>query len=197
MHQAQPRGTVSGRHPKRIEKLPQQARWPDRSNRSHATVCEQSATLCNFGKLNLEKDTSLKPCGLDSGGPKSGLYVPDLSQFCPACVPAHFALGRAHGRRASRCCERRRCEKGRSRLEPYGEFVDELRCQGFTCRDIAALLAETCQVQTSKSAVSRLVRARARRRRKAARQISRSIAIPTPVVPKAGPLQAGHVPSDD
>jgi hypothetical protein len=32
-------------------------------------------------------------------------------------------------------------KQGRSRLEPYGEFVDELRCQGFTCGDIAAVLA--------------------------------------------------------
>ncbi len=37
---------------------------------------------------------------------------------------------------------------GRSRLEPYGALVEELRSQGFTCRDIATLLAEKCQFQT-------------------------------------------------
>jgi hypothetical protein len=68
---------------------------------------------------------------------------------------------------------------------------------GFTCRDITALLAETCQFKTSKSAVSRLVRARARRWRQAARQISRSIAIPTPVGPKVALLYAGHGPSNE
>jgi hypothetical protein len=47
-------------------------------------------------------------------------------------------------------------KQGRSPLEPYGELVDTLRYQGFTCRDIAALLAEKCQFVTSKSAVSRV-----------------------------------------
>jgi hypothetical protein len=86
---------------------------------------------------------------------------------------------------------------GRSRLEPYGEFVEELRRQGFTCRDITALLAEKCQFKTSKSAVSRLVRARARRRRNAARQISRHVAIPPPIVAKKGGLHSGPGPSDN
>jgi hypothetical protein len=75
-------------------------------------------------------------------------------------------------------------KQGRSRLEPYGELVEALRCQGFTCRDITALLLEKCQFKTSKSAVGRLVRARARRRRNTARQISRRVAIPPPIVAK-------------
>ena len=86
---------------------------------------------------------------------------------------------------------------GRSRLEPYGELVDELRCQGLTCRDIAALLEQKCQLQTSKSAVNNFMRARARKRRNAARQISRRIAKPTPIMPKPATLHAGHGPSDD
>jgi hypothetical protein len=60
-------------------------------------------------------------------------------------------------------------------LEPYGEVVDTLRDQGFTCRDIAALLAEKCQFVTSKSAVSRFLLARARKRRNAARKLSRIV----------------------
>jgi hypothetical protein len=58
-------------------------------------------------------------------------------------------------------------KQSRSRLEPYCEFVEALRRQGFTCRDIATLLAEKCQLETSKSAVNRFVRARARRRKNA------------------------------
>ena len=58
-------------------------------------------------------------------------------------------------------------KQGRSPLEPYGELVDTLRDQGLTCRDIAALLAEKCQFVTSKSAVSRFLLARARKRRNA------------------------------
>ena len=61
---------------------------------------------------------------------------------------------------------------GRSRLEPYGELVDELRRQGLTCRDIAAVLSQTCQFQTLKSAGNNFVRARARKRRNTSRQIS-------------------------
>jgi hypothetical protein len=88
-------------------------------------------------------------------------------------------------------------KQGRSRLEPYGELVEALRCQGFTCRDITALLAEKCQFKTSKSAVNRLVRARARRRRNAARQISRRVAIPSPMVAKKAGLHSGQVPSEN
>jgi hypothetical protein len=35
----------------------------------------------------LEIDTIPKPCGLGSGGPLSGLYVPVLSRTCPTFVP--------------------------------------------------------------------------------------------------------------
>ena len=86
---------------------------------------------------------------------------------------------------------------GRSRLEPYGELVDELQRQGFTCRDIAALLSEKFQLQTSKSAVNNFVRARARKRRNVARQISRRASIPIPSVPKPTTVHTGPRPSDD
>jgi ribosomal protein S19 len=88
-------------------------------------------------------------------------------------------------------------KQGRSRLEPYGELVEALRCQGFTCRDITALLAEKYQFKTSKSAVNRLLRARARRRRKAARQISRRVAISPLIVAKRAGLHSGPGPSDN
>ena len=88
-------------------------------------------------------------------------------------------------------------KQGRSRLEPYGELVEALRSQGVTCRDITALLAEKCQFKTSKSAVSRLVRARARRWRNAARQISRHVAIPPPIVAKRAGLHSGPGPSEN
>lgn len=37
----------------------------------------------------------------------------------------------------------------RSRLEPYREFIEELRHRGRTYRDIASILAEKCRVQVS------------------------------------------------
>jgi hypothetical protein len=82
---------------------------------------------------------------------------------------------------------------GRSRLEPYGELVDEFRRQGLTCRDIAAVLAEKCQFQTSKSAVNNFVRARARRRRNASRRISRRMGMP----PRLCPTPRFRIPGRD
>ena len=88
-------------------------------------------------------------------------------------------------------------KQGRSPLEPYGELVDTLRDQGLTCRDIAALLAEKCQFVTSKSAVSRFLLARARRRRNAARKFSRSVLGSTPATSKLLPPHSGQRWSDD
>lgn len=50
----------------------------------------------------------------------------------------------------------------RSRLEPYREFIQELRRRGRTYRDIAGILAEKCQVQVSASGVHDFVRIRSR-----------------------------------
>ena len=88
-------------------------------------------------------------------------------------------------------------KQGRSPLEPYGDLVEELRGQGFTCRDIVALLAEKCQFNTSKSSVNRFVRARARKRRKAARQLSRQRTVSTPVVSKSVTTRSIERPSDE
>jgi hypothetical protein len=77
------------------------------------------------------------------------------------------------------------------------KFVDELRRQGFTCREIAALLLEKFQFQTSKSAVNNFVRVRTRRQRNAARQISRHVAIPPPIVAKRAALHSGPGPSEN
>jgi hypothetical protein len=50
----------------------------------------------------------------------------------------------------------------RSRLEPYREFIDELRSRGRTYRDIAKILAEKCAVQVTGSGVHDFVRTRSR-----------------------------------
>jgi len=86
---------------------------------------------------------------------------------------------------------------GRSRLEPYGDLVDKLRSQGFTCRDIVALLAEQCQFQTSKTAVNNFVRAQARKRRNAVRKLSRRVAVSRPVVSELAPPHPTQGPSED
>jgi predicted TIM-barrel fold metal-dependent hydrolase len=83
----------------------------------------------------------------------------------------------------------------RSRLEPYGELIDELRERGLTYRDISDILTAEFQFQVPKSTVNDFVRERSRRRRNAARRISR-IAIPAPIVPIATvPPRQG--PSED
>jgi hypothetical protein len=50
----------------------------------------------------------------------------------------------------------------RSRLEPYREFIEELRSRGRTYRDIAEILAEKCAVQVTASGVHDFVRTRTR-----------------------------------
>ena len=50
----------------------------------------------------------------------------------------------------------------RSRLEPYREFIAELRSKGRTYRNIAEILAEKCGVQVTGSGVHDFVRSRLR-----------------------------------
>jgi hypothetical protein len=50
----------------------------------------------------------------------------------------------------------------RSRLEPYREFIEELRTRGWTYRDIAGILAEKCAVKVTGSGVHDFVRTRTR-----------------------------------
>ena len=86
---------------------------------------------------------------------------------------------------------------GRSRLEPYAELVDELHRRKLTCRDIAAVLAEKCQFQVSKSAVNNFVRARSRRKRSSARRIATAAIIAGPVAPKADSADSAHRLTED
>jgi hypothetical protein len=53
----------------------------------------------------------------------------------------------------------------RSRLEPYAELIHELRSRGRTYREIARILSERCDIQTSRSTVNDFVRARSKRPR--------------------------------
>ena len=78
-------------------------------------------------------------------------------------------------------------KSGRSCLEPYGELIDELRGRGLTYRDISDILTDELQFHVPKSTVNDFVRERSRRRRNAARQISRRVAKSTPIVPKLRP----------
>jgi hypothetical protein len=54
----------------------------------------------------------------------------------------------------------------RSRLAPYCEFIEELRRLGRTYRDIAAILAEKCQVYISPSAIHDFIRIHSREKTK-------------------------------
>jgi len=88
-------------------------------------------------------------------------------------------------------------KSGRSRLEPYGELIDELRDRGLTYRDLSEIFTAELQFHVPRSTVNDFVRERARRRRNTARQISRRVWIPTPIVPKPMTLHTGPRPSDD
>lgn len=73
---------------------------------------------------------------------------------------------------------------GRSRLEPFGELVDELRRRGLTYRDSAGILAEECQRQVSESAINDFVRVRSRRKRTSDSRIAIDAMIAVPIAPK-------------
>jgi hypothetical protein len=86
---------------------------------------------------------------------------------------------------------------GRSRLEAYGELIDELRRRGLTYRDIAGILAEKCQFQVSKSAINHFVRARSRRKRNSARRIATGAMIAVPIAPKSAIVDSAQKPTED
>jgi hypothetical protein len=58
----------------------------------------------------------------------------------------------------------------RSRLEPYAELIAELRQRGITYRNIAVILKERCQLQTSASTVHDFLRVRTPTRTRAKRE---------------------------
>ena len=66
----------------------------------------------------------------------------------------------------------------RSRLEPYREFIEELRGRGRTYRDIAEILAEKCAVQVTGSGVHDFVRTRSRAKTKSAGRGTKSNPLP-------------------
>jgi hypothetical protein len=88
-------------------------------------------------------------------------------------------------------------KSGRSRLEPYGELIDELRGRGLTYRDISDILTDELQFHIPKSTINDFVRERYRRRRNAARQISRHEAIPPPILAKRAVMHSGPGPSEN
>lgn len=54
----------------------------------------------------------------------------------------------------------------RSRLQPYGGLIAELRRRGRTFQDIAHILAEKCQVQVTASGIHAFVRTRSQAKRR-------------------------------
>ena len=88
-------------------------------------------------------------------------------------------------------------KSGRSRLEPYGELIDELRGRGFTYREISEILTAELKFHAPKSTVNDFVRERSRRRRNAARRVSRSGAKSAPMVPQLATVPLSQGPSED
>ena len=88
----------------------------------------------------------------------------------------------------------------RSRLEPYREFIQELRRRGRTYRDIASILSEKCQVQVSASGVHDFVRTRYRREQKSRRRAKGTItSMAAPALPQietAAPAAKVDAPVD-
>ena len=66
----------------------------------------------------------------------------------------------------------------RSRLEPYREFIEELRSRGRTYRDIAEILAEKCTVQVTASGLHDFLRTRTRAKDRSAGRDTKSNPLP-------------------
>ncbi len=63
----------------------------------------------------------------------------------------------------------------RSRLEPYGELIDELRRRRRTYREIVSVLAEKCDLLVSISTIHDFVRAKSKQAKKAARLLRTAV----------------------
>ncbi len=85
----------------------------------------------------------------------------------------------------------------RSRLEPYGELIDELRRRDRTYRDIVDILAKACRLQVSISTLRDFVRARSRRKRNSARPNATDAVIAAPIAPKATVVDSAQKPSEE
>jgi hypothetical protein len=87
-------------------------------------------------------------------------------------------------------------KQGRSRLELYGELIDELRRRGLTYRYISDILTEKCQFHVSKSTVNDFLRVRSRRKRNATRRIATEAMIAPPIHSKAAVTDSTQKPSE-
>ena len=67
-------------------------------------------------------------------------------------------------------------KRPRSRLEPHGDLINELRRRGRTYREIGHILDEKCGIQVTASGVHDFVRRRLRDKRKPAASIASSTA---------------------
>ena len=82
----------------------------------------------------------------------------------------------------------------RSRLEPYREFIEELRARGWTYRAIAQILAEKCAVQVTGSGVHDFVRTRTRAKDRSDGRGTKSNPLPVskPVAAETSPASASR-----
>ena len=83
-------------------------------------------------------------------------------------------------------------KRPRSRLEPYGELIDELRRREFTYRQIARILTEKLEVRVPKSTLNDFVRARMRKRGNAPRSPLPRPAIQPAVLPGSATSHASR-----
>lgn len=85
-------------------------------------------------------------------------------------------------------------KRPRSRLEPYREFIRELRRRGWTYRDIARILTEKCQVEVTASGVHDFARARWGLKWESAKRLVKASMRTAPV---ASTVPAGRKPAAD
>ena len=125
-------------------------------------------------------------------------FVRCSSGSCPACVRDRVQpLGGMVEDRFQDILMSVEEKRPSSRLEPYGELIDELRRRDFTYRQIARILTEEFQVRVPKSTLNDFVRARLRKRRNAPRSPLRRPAIQPPVLSESATPRSVRGPSED
>jgi hypothetical protein len=85
----------------------------------------------------------------------------------------------------------------RSRLEPYGKFIDELRHRGRTYRDIASIFAQQCSIQVTASGIHDFVQRREGRGHRGKSGVAASTSTSAPETPRIGRPVEGKKQSSD
>ena len=110
--------------------------------------------------------------------------------------PEAYRVGLPMDDRVNEILDRLPPKPPRSRLDPHAALIEEMRRRGWTFKEIARVLAETCQVQSPPSNIYYFVRLRAREAKKAKAQQAKQTEAGPFGSSKVASTQTGILPAD-